>query len=186
MRIPRPIVGVVVAAAITAAVVSCGDHTREADSPVSSQSVPTVSISASAAPETPGAAMSVDEVARRSLTRAYTWYPGRDGTPNDAFGRARDWFTDALAQRFIVDARTAKWPTSDWAKWAAEDATVTADVAIGCSGCPPDTATVSHRVATIRQRVVTADDIVPIQSELVVWVTLVNQDGRWLLDALEY
>ncbi|MBC7299801.1 MAG: hypothetical protein H5T78_02480 [Nocardia sp.] len=118
---------------------------------------------------------------------AYTWRPGQgDVTPNDAFMRARRWFTAALAQNYSVDARTERWPNAEWAEWAEAGTTVIADVRVDCSGCPPDTDSAVHRAITIRQSAVTGDRVTAIEPELVVWATVIHQDGQWLVDRISY
>ncbi|WP_339325500.1 hypothetical protein [Rhodococcus pyridinivorans] len=117
---------------------------------------------------------------------AFTWYPATDSTQNDAYGRARHWLTDSLSQRMIVDARTERGPSVQWAHWAEQQAKVIADVSIECSGCPADTDTVVHRVATIKQTAVSDSDTEPVQPDTTVWVTIVRNGDRWLVDEIRY
>lgn len=127
-----------------------------------------------------------EDTARQALTVAFTWYPATDSTQNDAYGRARDWLTDSLAQRMIVDARTERGPSVQWAHWAEQQAKVIADVSIECSGCPADTDTVVHRVATITQTAISDNDTDPVEPDTTVWVTIVRNGDRWLVDEIRY
>jgi hypothetical protein len=136
---------------------------------------------------TPGpAAQAAEEVARQGLTVAFTWYPATDSTQNDAYGRARDWLTDSLAARMIVDARTERGPGVQWAHWAGQQAKVIADVSIECSGCPEDTDAVVHRVATIKQTAVSGSGTDSVDPDTTVWVTIVREGDRWLIDEIRY
>ncbi|UZF48285.1 hypothetical protein [Rhodococcus rhodochrous] len=132
------------------------------------------------------AAQAAEHAAREGLTVVFTWYPATDHTQNDAYGRARDWLTDSLAQRMIVDARTERGPSVQWAHWAEQQAKVIADVSVECSGCPADTDTVVHRVATIKQTAVSDSDTDPVGPDTTVWVTIVRNGDRWLVDEIRY
>jgi len=132
------------------------------------------------------AAQAAEDAAKKGLTMVFTWYPAIDSTPNDAYGRARDWLTDSLAQRMIVDARTERGSGVQWVQWAEQQAKVIADVSIECSGCPADTDTVIHRVATIKQTAVSDSGTKTVEPDTTVWVTIVREDGRWLIDEIRY
>lgn len=136
--------------------------------------------------EPPAASIEAEEAARQGLTVVFTWYPATDSTQNDAYGRARNWLTGKLADRMIVDARTERGPGVQWDLWAQEQAKVIADVAIGCSGCPEDTDTVVQRVATIKQTAVTETGADTVTPDTTVWVTVVREDDRWLIDDIRY
>ncbi|MBP1054000.1 hypothetical protein J6397_27970 [Rhodococcus qingshengii] len=132
------------------------------------------------------AAQGADEAARQGLTVVFTWYPATDATPNDAYGRARNWLTDNLAGRMNVDARTERGPGIQWAQWGQDQAKVIADVTVGCSGCPEDTDTVVQRVATIKQTAVTETGTDTVKPDTTVWVTVVREGDRWLIDDIRY
>lgn len=123
-----------------------GEESTEAVPPATSASTTPVAPPAEAEIEVEQpAAQGADEAARRGLTVVFTWYPATDATPNDAYGRARNWLTDNLAGRMNVDARTERGPGIQWAQWGQDQAKVIADVTVGCSGCPEDTDTVVQR-----------------------------------------
>lgn len=132
------------------------------------------------------AAQAAEDTARQGLTVVFTWYPATDSTQNDAYGRARHWLTNSLIQRMIVDARTERGPSVQWAQWAEQQAKVIADVSIECSGCPEDTDTVIYRVATIKQTAVSDNGTDTVQPDTTVWVTIVRKDDRWLIDEIRY
>ncbi|MDH6284522.1 hypothetical protein [Prescottella agglutinans] len=136
--------------------------------------------------EPPAPSRAAEEAARQGLTVAFTWYPATDATQNDAYGRARNWLTDKLADRMIIDATTERGPSVQWAQWAQDQAKVIADVNIGCSGCPEDTDTVVQRVATIKQTAIAGSRTDTVKPDTTVWVTVVRQGDRWLIDDIRY
>ncbi|WP_404316365.1 hypothetical protein [Prescottella equi] len=134
----------------------------------------------------PAPSRAAEEAARQGLTVAFTWYPATDATQNDAYGRARNWLTDRLADRMIIDATTERGPSVQWARWAQDQAKVIADVSIECSGCPEDTDTVVQRVATIKQTAIAGSSTDTVDPDTTVWVTVVRQGDRWLIDDIRY
>ncbi|MCD2114312.1 hypothetical protein LQ384_24695 [Rhodococcus rhodochrous] len=156
-------------------------------SPTSAPPTTTVASPPAAAAPTPSpATQAAEDAARQGLTVMFTWYPTTDRTQNDAYGRARDWLTDSLAQRMTVDARTERGPSVQWAHWAEQQTKVIADVSIECSGCPEDTDTVIRRVATIKQTAVSDSGTETVHPDTTVWVTIVRVDDRWLIDEIRY
>ncbi|QHE73473.1 hypothetical protein [Rhodococcus sp. WAY2] len=129
---------------------------------------------------------SPEEVARQAMTVTFTWAPATDESPTSGFRRATEWFTPALAARLASDVRNERGPSLQWQQWISDNARVIADVAIGCSGCPPDTDATAHRVATITQTAVIGDTPHTVEPEITVWLTLTEADGRWLIDNLTY
>ncbi|QSE86312.1 hypothetical protein [Rhodococcus koreensis] len=127
-----------------------------------------------------------EDVARQALSVAFTWYPATDQSPNDGFVRARQWLTDRLAAQVAIPVTPERGPGVQWGRWATTNAKVVADVLIGCSGCPPDTDTLIHRVATIHQTAITGDNAVPVDPNTIVWVTLSKTGGNWLIDTIRY
>lgn len=127
-----------------------------------------------------------EDVARQALSVAFTWYPATDQSPNDGFVRARQWLTDRLAAQVAIPVTTERGPGVQWGQWATANAKVVADVMIGCSGCPPDTDTLIHRVATIHQTAITDDNAVPVTPDATVWVTFTKTGGKWLIDTIRY
>lgn len=171
-----------------------GGHSVEDDpagAEQSTTSAPTITTAAAPPaeveiPEQPAGSRAAEEAARQGLTVAFTWYPATDATQNDAYGRARNWLTDKLAQRMIIDATTERGPSVQWAQWAQDQAKVIADVTIGCSGCPEDTDTVVQRVATIKQTAIAGNSTDTVKPDTTVWVTVVRQGDRWLIDDIRY
>ncbi|MFD9664354.1 hypothetical protein ACFWAY_22450 [Rhodococcus sp. NPDC059968] len=134
----------------------------------------------------PTASRDAEEAARQGLTVAFTWYPATDTTQNDAYGRARNWLTGKLADRMIIDARTERGPGVQWDEWAQQQAKVIADVSVECSGCPEDTDTAVHRVATIKQTAVAGSKTDTVKPDTTVWVTVVREGDHWLIDDIRY
>ncbi|NKT14095.1 hypothetical protein GS979_06450 [Rhodococcus hoagii] len=169
---------------------SSGDEQSSVATPTTTSAPPTTSAAAPPADvettELPAPARAAEEVARQGLTVAFTWYPATDATQNDAYGRARNWLTDKLADRMIIDAATERGPSIQWAQWAQEQAKVIADVSIECSGCPEDTDTVVQRVATIKQTAIADSSTDTVKPDTTVWVTVVREGDRWLIDDVRY
>ncbi|MET3953808.1 hypothetical protein ABIE52_000674 [Rhodococcus sp. OAS809] len=127
-----------------------------------------------------------ENTARQALSVASTWYPATDRSPTDGYMRAREWFTDTLAQTLLVDTHTERGPGAQWSQWASDNAKVVADVTLGCSGCPPDTDTLIHRVASIHQTAITENETSTVTPDTTVWVTLTKGGEQWLLDTIHY
>lgn len=127
-----------------------------------------------------------ENIARQALSVAFTWYPATDRSPTDGFMRAREWFTDPLAQTLLVDTHTERGPGAQWNQWASDTAKVVADVTLGCSGCPPDTDALIQRVASIHQTAITENETSTVTPDTTVWVTLTKGGDQWLLDTIHY
>lgn len=198
MNARRMIVAMLVLVVIVLVAYSCTSKPDEVEKSVSIGSTtinssptttPTTALRTTAPAEitTPARpAQAAENAAKQGLTVAFTWYPATDSTQNDAYGRAQDWLTDSLAERMIVDAGTERGPSVQWAQWAEQQAKVIADVSIECSGCPDDTDTVVHRVATIKQTVVSSNGTDTVDPDTTVWVTIVREGDRWLIDEIRY
>lgn len=194
MRAKKLVVGVLAVVVVGLVAYSCVSRQDEvegsatAGSPAPTAPTTTAVSSPSAAEITTpsAAAQAAEDIARQALTVAFTWYPATDATQNDAYGRAREWLTESLAERMVVDARTERGPGVQWAQWADQQAKVIADVSIECSGCPEDTDTVVQRVATIKQTAVSGSDTDTVEPDTTVWVTIVREDDRWLIDEIRY
>lgn len=195
VRARKLVIVVLVVAVVGFLAYSCGARTDDTES--SANAAPSITVDAPPATPMappadvenvapPTASRAAEETARQGLTVAFTWYPAIDATQNDAYGRARTWLTAALADRMIVDASTERGPGVQWGEWAQQEAKVIADVSVECSGCPEDTDTVLHRVATIKQSAVAGNSTETIKPDTTVWVTIVREDDRWLIDAIRY
>ncbi|MBQ9055485.1 MAG: hypothetical protein IJ116_22420 [Rhodococcus sp.] len=117
---------------------------------------------------------------------AFTWYPATDRSPTNGYARAREWFTDTLAQTLLVDTHTERGPGAQWKQWASDNAKVAANVTLGCSGCPPDTDALIHRVASIHQTAINENETSTVATDTTVWVTLTKGGDQWLLDTIRY
>lgn len=137
-------------------------------------------------PQQSGGARAAEEAARQGLTVAFTWNPATDGSPSNAYARARPWFTEAFSARTIVDGGPERGPGIQWDQWASQGAEVVADVDLGCSGCPPDSETVVHRVATISQTAIVGDQTEKVAPDTTVWIRLTRNNERWLIDDVRY
>ncbi|MDV6270967.1 hypothetical protein [Rhodococcus globerulus] len=127
-----------------------------------------------------------EDTVRQALSVAFTWYPATDRSPTDAYARARNWFTESLAESLLVDVHTERGPGAQWGQWASDNAKIVADVNVGCSGCPPDTDSLIHRVASIHQTSIIGDKSTAITPDTTVWVTLTKDSDQWLLDSIRY
>jgi len=199
MRVGKLVVGVLTVLAVSWSAHSCLSPQREGAgsafagpelsiSPTSASPTTTVATPPAAAETTTPypATHAAEDAARQGLTVVFTWYPATDRTQNDAYGRARHWLTDSLAQRMIIDARTERGPRVQWTHWTEQQAKVIAAVSIECSGCPEDTDTVIRRVATIKQTAVSDSGTATVEPDTTVWVTIVREDDRWLIDEIHY
>ncbi|OYD61332.1 hypothetical protein [Rhodococcus sp. OK302] len=127
-----------------------------------------------------------ENTVRQALSIAFTWYPATDRSPTDAYARARNWFSEPLAASLLVDVHTERGPGAQWGQWASDNAKVVADVSVGCSGCPTDTDTLIHRVASIHQTAIAGDETTGVTPDTTVWVTLTKGGGQWLVDSIRY
>ncbi|WP_063045023.1 hypothetical protein [Nocardia pseudovaccinii] len=178
----------IVTTTVTAIVLTNPDGTEHNPStaPTPSSS-PNLTTTATTLPPAPSpAAEAAEDSARQGLAVAYTWYPQTDSGPRDGFVRARQWMSATLAQRILTDVHAERGPGIEWGRWAGDGAKIVADVAIGCSGCPPDTDTVIHRVATIRQTAINGNHAVAVEPDTIVWVTMAKVADRWLIDTIRY
>ncbi|WP_241032102.1 hypothetical protein [Rhodococcus pseudokoreensis] len=137
-------------------------------------------------PQQSAGAHAAEDAARQGLTVAFTWNPATDGSPSDAYARARPWFTEVFAARTIIDGGPERGPGIQWDQWASQGAKVVADVDLGCSGCPPDSETVVHRVATISQTAIVGEQTEEVTPDTTVWITLIRTIERWLIDDIRY
>jgi hypothetical protein len=127
-----------------------------------------------------------EKIAHQALSVAFTWYPATDRSPTDGYARAREWFTDTLAQTLLVDTHTERGPGAQWNQWASGNAKVAANVTLGCSGCPPGTDALIHRVASIHQTAINENETSTVATDTTVWVTLTKGGDQWLLDTIRY
>ncbi|NMM90379.1 hypothetical protein B2J88_39640 [Rhodococcus sp. SRB_17] len=127
-----------------------------------------------------------EDTVRQALSVSFTWYPATDRSPTDAYARARNWFTESLSESLLVDVHTERGPGAQWGQWASDNAKVVADVSVGCSGCPPDTETLIHRVASIHQTAIVDDETTAVTPDTTVWVTLTKSGDQWLVDSIRY
>ena len=169
---------------------SRGNETETATAEQTTPASAALTISTSPAPTTIDVTADLDtevaeNIARQALSVAFTWYPATDRSSTDGYMRARKWFTDTLAQTLLVDTHTERGPGAQWNQWASDNAKVVADVTLGCSGCPPDTDTLIHRVASIHQTAITENETSTVP-DTTVWVTLTKGGDQWLLDTIHY
>jgi hypothetical protein len=127
-----------------------------------------------------------EDAVRQALSIAFTWYPATDRSPTDAYARAQNWFTESLAESLLVDVHTGHGPGAQWGKWASDNAKIVADVSVGCSGCPPDTDTLIHRVASVHQTAIIGHETTTVTPDTTVWITLTKDGGEWLIDNIRY
>lgn len=127
-----------------------------------------------------------EDTVRHALSIAFTWYPATDRSPTDAYARAQNWFTDSLAESLLIDVHTERGPGAQWGQWASDNAKIVADVNVGCSGCPPDTDSLIHRVASIHQTAITGHETTTVTPDTTVWITLTKHGGQWLIDNIQY
>lgn len=163
--------------------------TKSADTTPPPTAPPSISTpSPEATPPTADTSASGGEtVARQSLITIFSWRPATDAGPADAYLRAKPNFSAALATAATdATAPAGRGPGLQWDQWRAANATITATVTLGCSGCPPDQPEQIARVATITQTVTTPGHPNTIEPSITVWITVIREAGIWRLDRIAY
>jgi hypothetical protein len=128
-----------------------------------------------------------DAVIKRVVETMFTWDPGKDTSPADAFNRARPLMSATLsAQQPDFGGPQAG---SQWHQWAYDRATITAKADIVSDEHPPDTADKHFRVVAIKQTINTATvgpgDATGNEINATVWVTAVHTQDGWRVDSIQ-
>jgi hypothetical protein len=139
-----------------------------------------------------GLADSVDRnndeaVIKRVVETMFTWNPGKEASPTDAFNRARPLMSATLAaQQPDFGGPQAG---SQWHQWAYDRANITATADIVSDEHPPDTADKHYRVVAIKQKIngatVGAGDATGDEINATVWVTAVYTPDGWRVDSIQ-
>jgi hypothetical protein len=117
----------------------------------------------------------------------FSWQPGRDTSPADAFTRAKPLLSAPLAaQQPDLGGPQAG---SQWHDWAYQRATITAKADIVTDEHPPDTPDKVFRVVAIKQAIGTATvgagDATGNEINSTVWVTAVHTSDGWRVDSIQ-
>lgn len=135
---------------------------------------------------------SVDQTDAPAVIKAvvetmFSWQPGRDTSPADAFARAKPLLSASLAaqQPDLAGPEAG----SQWHDWAYQHATVTAKAELVADEHPTDTPDKVYRVVAIKQAIGAATvgqgDATGNEINSTVWVTAVHTDGGWRVDSIQ-
>lgn len=127
-----------------------------------------------------------EDVARQAMTAMWSWQPAVDTSTADGLTRARPWFSDSLVASTLSTATPERGPGWQWEQWRSEGTRVSADVSIGCSGCPPDEPDRISRVATIHQTAIKTDGTSKPGDTVTIWLTMTREPVGWRVNELHY
>lgn len=127
-----------------------------------------------------------EDAARQAMTAMWSWQPAVDASTADGLTRARPWFSDSLVASTLSTATPERGPGWQWEQWRSEGTRISADVSIGCSGCPPDEPDRISRVATIHQTAIDADGTSKPGDTVTIWLTITREPAGWRVNELHY
>lgn len=135
-----------------------------------------------------GISASVDQnnpesVMKGALQTMFSWQPGRDESPADAFVRAKPLLSTSLASQ-QPDLAGPK-AGSQWHQWASDRAIITATAEIVTDEHPPNTADKQFRVVALNQKIGTPTMGVNDEINSTVWVTAVATPNGWRVDSIQ-
>lgn len=123
-------------------------------------------------------------VADAVVTTWFTWNTAVDTGPNDAAARAGSALTDRFREQLLATTPTGS-PGGQWLEWAARDAQVWPTVSNVPNQGAIDTASAVHRMYQVEQTAIAADGSVAGVDTVQVAVLVVDDDGRWKVDAVQ-
>jgi hypothetical protein len=127
-----------------------------------------------------------EDAARQAMTAMWSWQPAVDASTADGLTRARPWFSDSLVASTLSTGTPERGPGWQWEQWRTEGTRVSADVSIGCSGCPPDEPDQISRVATIHQTAIKTDGTSKPGDTVTIWLTMTREPVGWRVNELHY
>lgn len=127
-----------------------------------------------------------EDAARQAMTAMWSWQPAVDASSAEGLTRARPWFSDSLVASTLSTAAPERGPGWQWEQWRTEGTRVSADVSIGCSGCPPDEPDRISRVATIHQTAIKTDGTSKPGDTVTIWLTMTREPAGWRVNELHY
>jgi hypothetical protein len=139
-----------------------------------------------------GITASVDQndpaaVITKVIETMFSWQPGKDTSPADAFTRAKPLLSAPLAaqQPDLAGPQAG----SQWHDWAYARATIAANAVIVADEHPPDTPDKVFRVVAIKQAIggpkVGAGDATGNEINSTAWVTAVRTSQGWRVDSIQ-
>jgi hypothetical protein len=135
-----------------------------------------------------GISSSIDQgdpasVMKGALETMFSWQPGRDTSPFDAFARAKPLLSAPFAaqQPGLASPQTG----SQWQQWANDRAVITAKAEIVTDEHPPDTADKVYRVVALKQSIGTPTMGVNDEINSTAWVTAVSTPDGWRVDSVQ-
>jgi len=173
-HIHRPRATAYVAAITTAVVVAasgCGSN---------NEPTPPPAVSTSAAPSPAPAGVDdrdPDQVMLWSANQLYSWRPAQDASAAAGFDRARPLLDPTYIQQVGASAAgLARVTGASWARWAADNATITASSRITGDDHPADTGSKHQRVVEITQRI-SAPGITEPDRTVIAYMVAARQPG---------
>jgi hypothetical protein len=122
-------------------------------------------------------------VIQGAVQTLFSWQPGADASPVDAFDRARPLMSTSLAAQEV--ALTTAEAGSQWQQWAYDRIIITANAEILPDEHPEDTADSVRRVVAVTQIVAAPDPAPQDGVHFTVWVTAVKTPDGWRVDSIQ-
>ncbi len=124
------------------------------------------------------------DVIHDALTTMFGWRPTTDGSPADAYTRARPYLTEQLAARAGQD--TGEGSQSQWEQWRDRGATITVTVEVTTEEHPPDQDARMDRVVLITQTIAYPGGGDSETIDMTVWTTVVRTEAGWRINAMQF
>jgi hypothetical protein len=122
-------------------------------------------------------------VIQGAVQTLFSWQPGTDASPIDAFDRARPLMSVSLAAQEV--ALTTADAGSQWQQWASNRTIITANAEILPDEHPEDTADSVRRVVAVTQIVADPGPSPQDGVHFTVWVTAVKTPVGWRVDSIQ-
>jgi hypothetical protein len=122
-------------------------------------------------------------VIQGAVQTLFSWQPGADASPVDAFDRARPLMSTSLAAQQV--ALTTADAGSQWQQWAYDRTIITATAEILPDEHPVDTPTSVRRVVAVTQIVADPGPAPQDGVHFTLWVTAVKTPDGWRIDAIQ-
>jgi hypothetical protein len=113
----------------------------------------------------------------------FSWQPGADASPVDAFDRARPLMSASLAAQEV--ALTTAEAGSQWQQWAYDRTIITASAEILPDEHPEDTADSARRVVAVTQTIADPGPSPQDGVHFTLWVTAVKTHDGWRVDSIQ-
>jgi hypothetical protein len=122
-------------------------------------------------------------VIQSAVKTLFSWQPGVDNSPADAFDRTRPLMSVSLAAQEL--SLTTADAGTQWQQWASDRTVVTAEADIVPDEHPNDTPDTVHRVVAVTQTIANPAPAPQDAVHFTVWVTAVNTPDGWRVDSVQ-